>query len=142
MRYEGKVEWMAVLGLLIGIVVPAVNGIRLSSPWVLALSAAAPLLFFGLLYPQRYETAAECLVVQTGMITRRVPFKEITAVRHASDGQRGLTLSQDVILVEYGSKRLRIAPKDEETFLSDIAARAPQLSKQGFDLTIPFAAHS
>jgi len=122
-----------------GIVAPSVGAVISSSPVGYAASFFVALLVFGCCYPQWYDTTADALVVRAGLTTRRIPYSTITAVRPSSDGRSSLAMSLDRVEIEYGSKRLLIAPRNQEAFFSDIAARAPQLSKQGQDLAISFA---
>jgi len=48
-------------------------------------------------------------------------------------------MSLDRVEIEYGAKKLSIAPANQGAFFSDVAARAPQLSRQGQNLVVPFA---
>ena len=50
-------------------------------------------------------------------------------------------MSLDRVEIESGSRKLLIAPKNQGAFFSDLAARAPQLSRQGFNLAIDLDQH-
>lgn len=139
MRHEAKVDWWIGASMLLGIVVPSVIAIVRSLPWMSAVSIGAALLVFGCCYPQWYETTADALVIRAGLTTRRIPYPTITAVRPSSDSRSSLAMSLDRVEIEYGSKKLLIAPANQDAFFSDVAARAPQLSKQGQNLVVAFA---
>src|ERR1017187_6053665 len=134
MRYKARVDWWIGASILCGLVVPSVIAVAQSLPWMAAVSVGAALLVFGCCYPQWYETTAEALVIRAGLTTRRIPYPTITAVRPSSDSRSALALSLDRVEIESGSGKLLIAPVNQEAFFADVAARAPQLARQGQDL--------
>jgi hypothetical protein len=75
-------------------------------------------------YPQTYETTEKGLVVRTALRRQLIPYAAITSIGLAS-GNRGR------VYVRYGRRsELRIAPADTEAFFTDMAGRAPHLSKR------------
>ncbi len=139
MRHEAKVDWLIGLAIAAGLVIPCVSAVTTSTPWGYAVSGFGALLVFGFCWPQWYETTADALVIRAGVTTRRIPYSAITAVRPSSDTSSSFAMSLDRVEIEYGSKRLLIAPKDQDAFFSDIAIRAPQLSRKGQNLVTLFA---
>ncbi len=139
MRHEAKVDWLIGLAIVAALVVPCVSAITKSTPWGYAASGIVALLVFGFCWPQWYETTADALVIRAGLTTRRIPYSTITAVRPSSDTSSSLAMSLDRVEIEYGSKRILIAPKNQDAFFSDLATRAPQLSRQGQNLVTLFA---
>jgi hypothetical protein len=117
--------------MLAGLVVPFVSAVEEYTAWGYAASGFVALLVFGFCYPQWYETNADALVIRAGLTTRRIPYSTITAVRPSSSRRSSFAMSLDRVEIEYGSKRMLIAPKNQDEFFSDMAARAPQLLRQG-----------
>ena len=138
MRYKAKVDWWIAASLLSAVVLPIAGAAGSGSKSPAIVGVVALVVILGLLYPQWYETAPDALVVRAGLTTRRIPYQRITAVRASSDSGSSLALSLDRILVEYGNRRLLIAPRDQDAFFADIQSRAPQLSKRGQDLEVSF----
>ena len=114
-----------------GIVAPSVGAVTSSTPWGYVTSGFVALLILGFCYPQWYETSADALVIRAGLTTRRIPYSAITAVRPSSSRRSSFAMSLDRVEIVYGAKRMLIAPKNQEAFFSDVAARAPQLYTQG-----------
>ncbi|MGO9231030.1 MAG: PH domain-containing protein [Bryobacteraceae bacterium] len=139
MRHAAKVDWLVGIGMLAGLVVPFVSAVEGYTQWGYAASILVALLVFGFCYPQWYETDADALVIRAGVITRRIPYLTITAVRPSSARRSSFAMSLDRVEIEYGSKRMLIAPKNQDAFFSDIAARAPQLLRQGRNPAPSFA---
>lgn len=136
MRYEAKVDWWIGAALAVGMVIPAILGGTLRIPWGFVVSGFDAILVFGFLWPQRYETAPDALVVRAGVTTRRRPYASITAIRPSTDSRSALALSLDRVLIESAAGDLLIAPRDQAAFVADLAARCPQLSRQGMELVV------
>ncbi|HEY9139333.1 MAG TPA: PH domain-containing protein [Bryobacteraceae bacterium] len=130
MRHEAKVDWWIGVAILAGMVLPSISAITTSTPWGYAASIFVAFLVFGFCYPQWYETTADALVIRAGVTTRRIPYSTITAVRPSSSTQSSFAMSLDRVEIVYGSRKLLIAPKNQEAFFTDVAARAPQLYTQ------------
>jgi hypothetical protein len=139
MRHEAKVDWWIGLAILAGMILPGISAVTTSTPWGYAASIFVAFLVFGFCYPQWYETAAEALVIRAGWTTHRIPYPTITAARPSSSTRSSFAMSLDRVEIVYGSRKLLIAPKNQEAFLSDLAARAPQLSRRGQDPAPSFA---
>ncbi len=134
MRYPAKIDWW--IGLAWGAALLLLLGLAITSASLkgYAVFVAACAVVFGCCYPQSFETTEVCLLVRAGLRTIRIPYSRITGVRPSSDGRSALAMSLDRILVEYESGSILIAPKNQDLFLADIQARAPQLSKRGQNL--------
>ncbi len=142
MRYKAKIDWWIGASLAAAVVIPALGSFTDRGGPGLWIGLAALLFILGLGFPQWYETAPDGLVIRSGLVTRRIPYQQITAVRATADGRRwqgfSVALSQDRIEVEYGGRSITIAPQDQEAFYADVASRAPQLSKRGQNLEVSF----
>jgi hypothetical protein len=134
MRHPAKIDWWVGIAIIGGLVLPVVSAVDSKRPWAWAASAGIWLLVFGLCLPQSYETTADSLVVRSGLLRWRIPYSSIAAVRPSLDTRSSVALSLDRVLIEYDSKHLLIAPKDQAAFFADLAARAPHLSRCGDDL--------
>jgi hypothetical protein len=134
MRYRARVDWWIGAAMASGIVVPGLAALVGGTAWVYLASATAAVAVFGFACPQWYETAPDALVIRAGLTARRIPYGDITSVRPASDGRSTIAISHDRVEIEYGGKRLLIAPDDWEAFFRDLEARAPQLARRGPDL--------
>ena len=125
MRYKAKTDWLVGVSLLVGIAAPAFIALTQNLPWMSIASVIAAALVFGISIPQWYETKSDALIIRSGLTTRVIPYARIKAVKPSAD-QR--------IAIDYGLGNLLIAPQNAQEFIDDIAARAPQLSKQGSEL--------
>jgi hypothetical protein len=119
MRYKAKVDWFVGVSMLVGIAAPAFIAITQTLPWMSAASVFAAILVFGISYPQWYETRPDALIIRSGLTTRLIPYRQITAVRPSSDGR---------VAIDYGIGNLLIAPQKAQAFIDDVFAHAPQLS--------------
>lgn len=111
--------------MLVGIAAPAFIALTQNLPWMSIASIIAAALVFGISIPQWYETKSDALIIHSGLTTRVISYARIKAVKPSAD-QR--------IAIDYGLGNLLIAPQNAQAFIDDIAARAPQLSKQGSEL--------
>jgi len=108
--------------MLVGIAAPAFIAVTQNLPWMSIASVMAAALVFGISIPQWYETRPEALIIRSGLTTRVIAYGQIKAVRPSADNR---------IAIDYGPGNLLIAPQNMQEFMDDIAARAPQLSRQG-----------
>jgi hypothetical protein len=122
MRYKAKADWFPAVSILVGIAAPAFIAVTQNLPWMSLASVVAAALVFTISYPQWYETRPDALIVRSGLTTRLVPYSKLAGVRPAGANR---------ISIDYGAGSFLIAPQNVEEFMDDIAARAPQLSKQG-----------
>ena len=138
MRYRGKIDWWIGLGVLAGLLTPIVVAVTTKSSPMYLVFAVICVLVFGFCFPQSYETGATELVIRAGLRKIRIPYSQMTTVRTSTDSGSALALSLDRILIEYQSGAVLIAPENASTFISDVQAHAPQLSKRGQDLVLSF----
>jgi membrane protein YdbS with pleckstrin-like domain len=127
LRYKAKNDWFVGVSMLVGIAAPAFIAVTQDLPWMSIASVIAAALVFGISIPQWYETKSDALIIRSGLTTRVIPYARIKAVKPSAD-QR--------IAIDYGLGNLLIAPQNAQEFIADIAARAPQLSKQGSELVV------
>lgn len=138
MRYQAKVDWwIGSLGLF-ALLFPLGHAIYSRSPTSAGVFLFTAIIFFGLCYPQSYETTETSLAIRAGLRRLRIPYSRITAIRPSSDGRAAMPLSLDRILVEHEAGQILIAPRDQTEFFTDMAARCPQLRRRGQELTIAF----
>lgn len=136
MRYRCKIDWWIGVSFVSGLVIPLWFAVAENSLPHYAIFAGNCIVIFGFCFPQRYETTETHLVVRAGLRTIRIPYSEMTTVRPSSDSRSALALSLDRVLIEYQSSAVMIAPENQDAFLADVQARAPQLSKRGGDLVL------
>jgi hypothetical protein len=135
-RYEAKIDGFMGAALLSALVLPAMVAITQYRPLLFVPSIAAAVIIFGYWYPQWYITEADALVVRAGRVTHRIPYAEITAVRPKKDNRRGLGAPLTRLTIEHTSGSILIGPKKVDALFDDLAAHAPQLSRQGQNLVI------
>lgn len=139
MKYKAKIDWWIGASIFIGMVVPFVVAATSHVLWWYGAGAGAIVLVLGFCYPQSYETTASALIIRAGLSKRVIPYSEITVLRPSSDSRSSLALSLDRVQLQYGaSGDLLISAKDNRAFIADVAARAPQLSRQGHELIVSF----
>lgn len=136
MRYAAKIDWWIGLSIILGLILPVIVAITGRNNWMWGLVIAAWALVFGWCYPQWYATTEKGLVIRGGLRAVTIPYAQIISVRASNDSRSALPLSLDRVEIEYLSGKQLIAPKDQVGFFSDIASRAPQLTKRGLDLVI------
>ncbi|MGE5567422.1 MAG: PH domain-containing protein [Rhodospirillales bacterium] len=136
MRHPAKIDWWIGVCVIAALAFPLATAIAMPSLRAYAASALTFALVFGFLYPQYYETTADCLLLRAGLRRIRIPYSHITAVRPTSDMRSSFAMSLDRVLIEYQHGWQLIAPKDKVRFFEDIQTRAPQLVKRGQDLVV------
>ena len=92
-----------------------------------------PLLALGpwVLYGTGYATEATELAIRGGPFRWRVAYAEIRLVEPSSNPLSSPACSLDRLLIEYGKRRILVSPLDREGFVSALAARCPQLRREG-----------
>jgi len=130
MRHKAKIDWWIGLLTIVAIALPFSSAVSTATPWGYAGSLVTAVLIFGCCYPQWYETTADALVIRAGFTTRRIPYSTITMVRPSSNPRSSIAMSLDRVEIEYGGKKLLIAPADKPAFFEDLAARTPQIPHQ------------
>jgi hypothetical protein len=121
MTHSSRIDWCALLS-----VAAAIGAILLgASYWI-----GGPVLLVLLLcaYPQSYETTVRGLMVRDALTRRLFPYATITLVTPASRGRLRIQcgLASEIIL----------APVDPESFVADLAARTPHLTRRGRELVL------
>ena len=135
MEYRSKVDWGTVIALLTGIGFAFNWVMDLPDEWLSAVPALALVLVFGFIYPVRYQTEGDALVLQAGAIRRRrIPYTDITRIAPSENARGTYALSKDKLVVEHRGKTTAVSPDEQERFLADIAMRCPQLSQDGNEL--------
>lgn len=95
---------------------------------ILAVSAAMmAAILSGLVYPVRYTTTPDRLIVQSGMVKYRIDYPDISTIEPTRAAWSSPALSLDRLKVKYGNSWLMISPAERKQFLEDIQRRAPQL---------------
>ena len=121
MTYQARIDWCPLLA-----VAAAVAAILLGANyWI-----GGPVLLVLLLcaYPQSYEMAAGGLTVRDALTRRLIRYAAITLVAPASRGR---------LRIRHGlGGAIILAPADPESFLADLAARAPHLTRRGRELVL------
>ncbi len=111
--------------MLVGIVAPAFIAIMQNWPWMSLASLLAAALVFGVSYPQKYETAADALIIKSGLTTRVIAYERIAGVKPSNDGR---------LEINYGIGNVLIAPENAQDLTDDIARHCPQLARRGNEL--------
>jgi len=124
------------MSLFTGLLAPII--VALTTRWLplYAWFVGVCILVFGFCFPQWYETTGTELVIRAGMRRIRIPYAQITAVIPSRDLGSALALSLDRVRIEYQSGAVLIAPEDRMSFIADVQAHAPQLSKRGQCLVV------
>jgi hypothetical protein len=127
--------WLGALLLLIAAMVPALfiaavaawNGDPAAAAGLAASAAFVAAIMVGLVWPVRYTCASDALVVRSGAIRYRVPYREISRVSPSRAMWSSPALSLDRLRIDYGARWLLISPTDRGDFLAELRRRAPQL---------------
>lgn len=125
--------WLAAVLGVAAALVPAllVTALTVSEP-VAAAGFAGSALFVaatlaGLVWPVRYTLASEDLIVRSGLVRYRVPYREIYNVAPTRSWRSSPALSLDRLRIDYGVRWLFISPQDRRGFLALLRQRAPHL---------------
>src|SRR5690606_38454155 len=140
-RFTSKVDaWLAailVVLLLSAIGVPvALFATGDPQAWVGLISTALILLLLGgLAWPVYYELEDETLLIRFGLVRSRLRYAEIRRVVPTRSMLSSPALSMDRLHVDAGSSLgPLISPRDKSGFLDALAAKAPQLVREGDSL--------
>ena len=133
MIHKAKIDWWIAAALAIGILSPFVGcKLWITVPLFLAVGICG--------YPQRYGTTDKALIIHAGLIRKIIPYEAITFVGPSDEGSFSFALSLDRVAIRYGANAgVLIAPADYGGFLSDMARRAPHLTRRGQDLILAYA---
>jgi len=135
MIYQSKVDWWIALILIflpccLGFVSMALllSGETLGGLINLAALGVVLMVYVFALFPLRYETSSDVLVICSGWGKRRVPYVDIRNVRPSRSPLSSPALSLDRLRIDCGKTfPLYISPDDKRAFLRDLAARCPHL---------------
>lgn len=125
--------WLAVLLVLVAALVPVLLGAALlAGDAVTAAGLASSALLIaaivvGLVWPVHYTCAAELLIVRSGLVRYRIPYREIRSVAPSRALWSSPALSLDRLRIDYGTRWLLISPRDRRAFLAELRLRAPHL---------------
>ncbi|MBU6237579.1 MAG: PH domain-containing protein [Planctomycetes bacterium] len=133
--YPSKVDtWILALLLF----VPAVQVVvivtsAIAQAWPATAIGLLAFLFFACLYalcvwPMRYGIGDEFLIVRFGICRSRVRIENIREVYRTSNPLSSPALSLDRLWIQHGPRwyqAVMISPRDQETFIADLAARVP-----------------
>lgn len=133
MTHKAKIDWWIAAALFLGVLSPFAGGkLWITIPLFLAVGICG--------YPQSYETGPDALVIRAGLLRRSIPYDAITFVGPSDEASFSFSLSLSRVAVRYGAcGSALIAPADCRAFLSDMEARAPQLTRRGPNLVVSFA---
>jgi membrane protein YdbS with pleckstrin-like domain len=134
-------RWLVVvlLGALTAMLVSAVAVARTAqTPAQLMAALCTPLLPVGLVallsWPTRYELHADELVIRSGVIRYRIPYADIRGVAPSRNPLSAPAWSLDRLRIERARGYALISPRDRAGFLEALAARTPQLVREGEQL--------
>lgn len=140
-----------VVGITLAVVVAAMLGEGDGSWWVM-LAALGPLaLVLGVVFPIRYTFQRDAFEAKQGAIaTIRAPYARMLSVRRKRqimNSPEAIAMARDMLEITYEAgtasrwkKHLRVAPKDEASFLAELQRRAPHLEVEGLEDVLAEAA--
>ncbi len=135
MEYRSKVDWGTVIVLLAGFGFTFRWVMDLPEYWLSGAPALAIVLIFGFIYPVRYQTEGDALLLLAGALRRRrIPYTDITRIAPSENARGTYALSKDRLAVEHKGRTTAVSPDEQESFLADMAMRCPQLSQNGNEL--------
>lgn len=129
--YPSKVDAWLVVVLAAGMAFPLVLGAQLffvsraaavvcwgSSVFELLLLAAVA-------FPCRYTLESDHLLVQSGLLRWKVPYKDITAVEPTSNPLSSPALSLERVRIDYAGRSIMVSPAARAEFIAALRARKP-----------------
>jgi hypothetical protein len=129
MVHKSRNDWWLVAAFAFGVSASLGAGLY----WI---GGPALVLFVLCVYPHRYETTANGLLIRATLFRRLIPYGAITQAEPCTGG-KSLALALDGVAIRYGlGSELRISPADPNAFLADLASRAPHLKRQGHGLVL------
>ena len=127
MQFKGKVDWWAALAILGSPAVTLAVAIHLQITAFYFIFAAQAAFYLGCCWPQWYRLEEGDLVIQSGLVRRRIAFEAIRSVRPTRDSTSAMALSLDRIEIQHESGCVLIAVDDRNAFISALVLRSPQL---------------
>ena len=96
------------------------------------------LLCVTVLFPLYYALERDLLLVRSGVLRYRIPYKEITKVEPTNNPLSSPALSLDRLHIHVeGRFGVMISPLERERFLTELLARCPHLRREGDRLVRP-----
>jgi hypothetical protein len=92
----------------------------------LALLLLVLLLVRALAIPCQYRLLADHLLIECGMLVRRVNYRDITAVSAVRSFRPAPTLSSQRVQVDHAGGRVLISPIGRERFMAELQGRVEQ----------------
>ena len=143
--YPSKVDtWIAVLLIAVGLmalVSLAVGAYALASggadpggAWGWMGSGLFLVALYALLvWPVNYTLTEDKLVIRFGVVRFRIPYATISEVKPTRSILSSPALSLDRLFIDHTGKTgfAMISPADKESFLTELAERAPHLKREG-----------
>lgn len=136
--FPSKVDsWVAgvlVLSIIVNLV--AIGGVAIASKQYATISAALILPIFLRLvaWPIRYVFEGEELVIRSGLIKMRVPYRAIQSVEPTRSPLSSPAFSLDRLAIKHERGSVMVSPNDKPAFLSELRKRA-NLQASGERLT-------
>ncbi|MFV8755785.1 PH domain-containing protein [Nannocystaceae bacterium ST9] len=137
-RFHSKVDgWLAAILIalvLVAIVVPILL-YAVGDPYAWTGLISAGFIFAlvgGLVFPLYYELEADTLLIRSGVLRSRIRYADIQRVVPSRRMLSSPALSLDRLHVDAGNRLgPLISPKDKAGFLAALAAKTPQLIREG-----------
>jgi hypothetical protein len=128
--FRSRLDGLVLTSLLAGAVVQVLVLVVLAIAVPRALFIVVPLLALTvglvtwLYHATRYIVAENRLLIQGGIVSREIPFDQITRIEPTSNPASAPAWSLDRLLISYGQgKSCMISPVDKAAFLSLLRAR-------------------
>lgn len=126
--YRPEVDPRALPLLAVTPLVPAVAALLMHEPVASLSFAIVVVLYIFLVFPVSYRLEHEALVIHSGVLRWRVPYTQMRSVRPTRSMLATPAMSLDRLEILYGAAgRALILPRDQQAFLAELYARAPQL---------------
>lgn len=123
-RYPSKVDWWillsAGLGPLIGVGVCLAVGETLTAIFVAVFMVGIG----AICWPCEYVLDLDTLVVRSGVIKWKVPYREIDRVEKTRNPLSSPAWSLDRLAISYGKKQIMISPARRDEFLTELSYKA------------------
>jgi hypothetical protein len=84
-------------------------------------------IYLGLVFPMRYGIDDKHILVRHGLVTQRIPLRDITEVAPTRNPLSSPALSLERLNIKFGEGFFRsamISPSEREPFLAELAAKA------------------
>ncbi len=120
-RYQTKVDWWILLSAGLGPVVGVGVCLAVGEFWT-ALFVGLMMLGVGAVcWPCEYVLDLDALIVRSGVIKWRVPYREIERVQTTRNPLSSPAWSLDRLAISYGRNQIMISPVRQEEFLTELS---------------------